>query len=215
MVLDTVKLNKHMLGWYRKHILPKLIDSAMSPKDFHATRQAIVAQASGVVLEIGAGSLHNLPFYSSNITKLYVLEPSKELFTIGLKRCKEREFQVAHLCVGAESISLPNESVDSIVSTWTLCSVNDPNKALAEIGRVLRPGGKIFFVEHGMSPHNPIRIMQNMVTHGTAWLRGNCHLDRDMEQLFKNNGFVFESLEKAPEDRLLMYSYRGVAKVKK
>ena len=183
----------------------------MRSEEFNVVRKDVVSQASGVVLEIGFGSGYNLPFYK-DVSKVYALEPSRELFALAKERMAEFHIPIELFFSGAEAIPLPDVSMDCVVSTWTLCSVNDIAKTLVEIRRVLKPDGRLLFVEHGQSPYKFLQIVQSLVTILTRHLRGNCHLDRNIEQMISEAGFVLKSIEKMPEvGRPLMYSYRGVA----
>lgn len=200
-----------MPNLYNKYILPRLLDRDMRPVEFNETRSKIVDPAQGIVLEIGFGSGYNLPFYK-NVTKLYALEPSEELFEYAKERIESSPFSIEHLRCSAENIPLGDNSVDTVVSTWTLCSIPDVSKTLEEIHRVLKLGGKFLFVEHGKSPKKLNAFVQKIVTPVTRLYAGNCHLDRDINELIKNSKLKIESIGVSPEaGRPLMFSYRGIA----
>ena len=183
----------------------------MSPEKFNISRSQIAKQASGAVLEIGFGSGYNLPFYK-NVSKLYALDPSRELYDLASNRIADVSFPIEYLQNSAENIPLEESSVDAVVSTWTLCSIPDLPKALKEIKRVLKPGGKFLFVEHGQSPKPLNSVVQKIITPVTSLFTGNCHLDRNMDNLIRDSGLVIENIEMFPEKRRpLMFSYRGVA----
>ncbi len=116
------------------------------------------------------------------------------------------------LNTGAENIPLPNQSIDTVVSTWTLCSVNDPKKVLQEIKHVIKPDGKFIFVDHGASPRTMLRAIQTLSTSVTKHFTGNCHYNRQLEKLIKEAGFTIEKMEH-PTERFkpLIYNYQGVA----
>jgi ubiquinone/menaquinone biosynthesis C-methylase UbiE len=200
-----------MFNLYKKYILPCLLDRGMRPAAFNKTRAAIVRPAHGVVLEIGFGSGYNLPFYT-HVEKLYALEPSAELYAYAQKRVAAATFPVKHLASSAEKIPLETSSVNTVVSTWTLCSIPDLAQALSEVRRVLKPGGQFLFVEHGQSPKTLNAVAQKILTPITRLYAGNCHLDRNIGTYIKDSGLRIEKLEAFPEDgRPLMFSYRGVA----
>lgn len=188
-----------------------MLDRDMRPAEFNETRSTVVDQARGTVLEIGFGSGYNLPFYK-NIKKLYALDPSLELFVYAKDRIASASFPVEYLQNSAEEIPLEDNSVDTVVSTWSLCSIPDLPKALKEIIRVLKPNGKFLFIEHGQSPKKINSLVQKSFTQVTRHFTGNCHLDRKMDDYITDSGLVIESIEMLPEEgRPLMFSYRGVA----
>ncbi len=202
-----------MFSWYQKHILPQLLISAMGRVEFEKIRPRVLADASGVVLEIGVGAGHNLPLYT-NVSKLYALEPFPELVSLAKTRAQSLSFPVKFLVAGAEHIPLPDKSVDTVVSTWTLCSVGDPQKVLHEIARVLRPAGSFVFVDHGASPNTLVRAIQTIGTSVTKYFTGNCHYSRPIEVLLKEAGFTITKISH-PTERFkpLIYNYQGVARV--
>lgn len=173
-------------------------------------RQKVVSRAFGAVLEIGFGSGANLPFYN-NIHNLYALEPSSEIYALSLERSRNHDFPIEHLDCPAESIIIADNVVDSVVSTLTLCSVKHPYLALGEIRRVLKPGGKFFFFEHGKSSDPIIAKTQEWLTPFSKCLCGGCHLDRDIENLILDAGFSFENTEKYYDKELKNFIYIGIA----
>jgi len=200
-----------MFKLYNKYILPRLLDRDMRPVEFNETRSKIVGPASGIVLEIGFGSGYNLPFYK-DIKKLYALDPSRELYNYAKDRIASVPFSVEYLQCSAENIPLENNAVATVVSTWSLCSIPDLPKALKEVYRVLKPGGRFLFVEHGQSPKKINFLVQKLATPITRLYAGNCHLDRKIDDFIKESGLVIESIEMFPEDgRPLMFSYQGIA----
>lgn len=201
-----------MSNIYNRLILPGLLDSEMGSPELIETRKVIAGFASGVTLEIGFGSGHNLPFYK-NITKLYALDPSQGSLDIARSRMKGINFPVDFICKSAEHIPLPDNSVDTVVSTWALCSVRRPKKVLSEIARVLRPGGVFAFTEHGASPRFFIRVIQWMFTNVSKYFTGNCHYDRRIDALIQGEkGFTIQKMEYPPEEgRPLIYNYEGFA----
>jgi len=203
--------NLSMPNLYQRFIVPRLLNSAMGSAELEKIRRSVLADASGIVLEIGVGPGHNLPLYR-HISKLYALEPSKELIHIAQTRAGSLSFPIEFLNAGAEHIPLAEHSVDTVVSTWTLCSVSDPRKVLQEIVRVLRPEGRFIFVDHGASPVRSIRVVQKILTRGTKYFTGNCHFDRDIKELIADAGLHIKKLEH-PHERFkpLIYNYGGIA----
>src|SRR3989338_11346724 len=193
-----------MLNPYKKFIVPRLLNFKMGSANLEGVRRTVVA-----------GSGYNLPLYR-NISKLYALEPSKELIAIARTRAGSSLFPIEFLNTEAEHIPLPDCSVDTVVSTWTLCSVTDPQKVLDEVLRVLRPQGNFIFAEHGASPHAGLRTLQTALTSVTKYLTGNCHYDRPFERLLKEAGFYIKKIEH-PRERFkpLIYNYQGTAVPKK
>jgi len=200
-----------MANWYQKVIVPRLLNSEMGSTELEAIRRVVLADASGIVLEIGVGPGYNLALYK-NISKLYALEPSKELVDIAKRRADSLPFPLEFFNTGAESIPLPDHSIDTVVSTWTLCSVSDPKKVLNEIARVLRPQGLFIFVDHGASPNTGLRLVQTALTSITKYFTGNCHYNRQLEKLIKEAGFEIKKMEH-PRERFkpLIYNYQGQA----
>lgn len=197
------------MNWYKHTVLPRLLSSSMGRVGFENIRPQVIGQTAGVVLEIGVGAGHNLPLYK-NVSKVFALEPSAEL--IAMARERNTSVPIEFFNTIAEEVPLPNHSVDTVISTWTLCSVESPQAVLKEIKRVLRPGGKFLFVDHGASPNFFIRIIQNLLTPVTKNFTGNCHLNRDIAELVKAAGFNVQKIEH-PRERFkpLVYNYQGIA----
>src|SRR3989338_10496388 len=187
-----------MANWYQKIIVPRLLNSKMGSETHKKIRRETLVEASGIVLEIGAGPGYNFPFYEK-ILKLYALEPSAELITIAKTRASSLAFPIEFLHNGAENIPLPDCSVDTVISTWTLCSVAVPRKVLSEVARVLKPQGKFVFVDHGASPHFGILILQMAFTSVNKYFTGNCHHDRQIEKLIIEAGLDIKKI-KYPHD---------------
>lgn len=204
-----------ILNLYNTRVLPGLLNREMGLELFNETREKTVAPVFGVVLEVGFGSGYNLPYYK-NVKKLYALDPSKELFALSSNRIEKASFEVEHLSCSAETIPLPNDSIDFVVSTWSLCSIPNVPRALNEIKRVLKPGGTFLFVEHGQSPRMFNFILQVICTPFTQTFKGNCHLTRNIDTLIKNSGLSLSNMDMHQEEGApLYYSYSGVATRKK
>jgi ubiquinone/menaquinone biosynthesis C-methylase UbiE len=203
------------MSFYKKYILPKYLNWAMKNKDFEQHRIDIVSGLSGTGLEIGFGSGLNLPYYK-NVTKLYALDPSKELFEIAQENIASTPFLVEHLQNSAEHIPLPDNSLDFVVSTWTLCSIPHPEVALKEAFRILKSDGIFSFIEHGKSPKTFISKMQNLLTPLSKRVAGGCHMNRDIEKLILDTGFEMLRIEKfSQKTKPLGFMYKGTAVAKK
>jgi ubiquinone/menaquinone biosynthesis C-methylase UbiE len=197
------------MGFYQDQIVPLLINLTMRRRDLAAYRSRVVPAADGRVLEIGIGSGLNLPFYSRNVERLIGLDPSAKLLSM-VRRSQKRNSSSAELIEGsAEAIPLENSSIDTVVTTWTLCSIPDVGRALREMRRVLRPSGRLLFIEHGLAPEPNVRWWQDRLT--PVWKRvgGGCHLNRAIQMLIENAGFQFERLEtgymRGPKPFTFMY----------
>ena len=140
------------MGFYRNVVLPKLCDLTMRRKDLSPFRERVIGRAEGRVLEIGAGSGLNLPLYRAAVDEVIALEPDPKLAEISQARAKERARPVQWMEASAEEIPLEKGCIDTVVSTWTMCSIPDATRALREMRRVVRPGGRLLFVEHGLAP---------------------------------------------------------------
>jgi ubiquinone/menaquinone biosynthesis C-methylase UbiE len=199
------------MNWYRKYILPKFLDLAMRSKDMEELRPEAIKRASGITLEIGFGSGLNLPYYNG-ITKLYALEPSMELIEIAKTRVKQTSFPIEYLRASAENIPLGDKTIDTVLSTWTFCTIPRPEIALGEIKRVLKPGGTFIFIEHGRSPRHAVEVFQNVLTPLSKRFAGGCHLNRDISTLLTESGFKFMSLETfSQKNKPLAFMYKGIA----
>lgn len=203
------------MNFYNKYILPKVLNRAMKNTDLGKYRNATAGEVSGVVLEIGFGSGLNLPYYK-NISMLYALDVSNELYDLAQENIKNFSFPIKHLLASAESVPLDDNSIDCVVSTWTLCSIPHPEIALKEISRVLKPGGRFGFVEHGKSPHKFIAKMQNIFNPILKCLAGGCNMNRDMQKLILDAGFEIQKIDKFGQKfKLSDFMYIGVAVVNK
>jgi ubiquinone/menaquinone biosynthesis C-methylase UbiE len=202
------------LGIYQRLIVPRLINAAMRNRRLVPLRERQVALARGRVLEIGIGSGLNLPFYRRDIEAVIGIDPSLELLTMARRHTAWLHFPVKLLHGPAEALPLEDQSVDSVVITWTLCSVAEPERVLAEARRVLRPGAALIFVEHGQAPEAGVRRWQDRLTPLWRKLAGGCHLNRPIERMIAQAGFQIADLEtgylvKGP--RVATYHYLGRA----
>jgi ubiquinone/menaquinone biosynthesis C-methylase UbiE len=186
----------------------------MRQKQLAPLRERLVAGTRGRVLELGVGSGLNLPFYPRELDLLLGLDPSRELLAMARRQASWVHFPV-ELCEGhAEEIPLDDKAVDHVVMSWTLCSVADPLRTLAEVRRVLRPGGTLLFVEHGRAPEPGVARWQDRLTPVWRRLAGGCHLNRPIDRLIEASGLRLADMEtgyliKGP--RFATYQYRGRA----
>ena len=186
----------------------------MARADVARLRAMQIPAARGTVLEVGIGSGLNVPFYTSAVTRLYGVDPSAELLAMARGRAAAAPFPVELLEQDADRIPLHDASVDTVVVTWSLCSIAKPEDALREMRRVLKPSGTFIFVEHGLSPDTRVRKWQNLLTPWWRRFAGGCHLNRKMDDLVREAGFTIETLrtEYVPGPRPLTFMYEGTAR---
>jgi len=197
------------MTFYRDQLLPHLIDLAMRNRELVAYRRRLIAQAEGRVLEIGIGSGLNLPFYGSHVQEVLGLEPAPKLLAMCRRASVQLPLPVTLIQGSAEDIPLDSESVDTVVTAWTLCSIPSVTRALSEARRVLRPSGRMLFVEHGLSPDAAVRRWQDRLTPIWKRISGGCHLNRAIDTLIGSAGFQIERLEtgymKGPKPMAFLY----------
>ena len=201
------------MDFYERWILPPILDLVMRRKDLTKYRRATVAAAHGRVLEIGVGSGLNFPLYGKQVEFVYGIDPSPRLLSIARRRAAASGIPVELLLGSATAIPLADNAVDTVVMTWTLCSIPDPPAALHEMLRVLKPDGNLCFVEHGLSPEPGVERWQRRLTPPWRRIAGGCHLDRKMDDLIRQAGFDLTKLheEYAPGPRAMSYMYQGCA----
>lgn len=202
------------MSFYQDRILPHLVNLAMRQAQLVPYRERTAAAAEGRVLEIGIGSGLNLPLYGPQVREVLGLEPSPRLIEMARGAAKEARRPVIFIEGLAEAIPLERASVDTVVTTWTLCTIPQAIPALEEMRRVLRPGGQLLFVEHGLAPEERVRWWQNRVTPVWRPIAGGCHLNRPISTLIEAAGFAITALENsyAPKTpRMMGYLYQGRA----
>ena len=202
-----------MMGIYEKYFLPKLLNALMKAPELEALRRKWVPAAEGRVLEVGIGSGLNLPFYTSGVSVTGV-DPSIELKVYAEEVAAASNIPVEFVTQGCEDLPFANDYFDSAVVTWTFCTIPDPETALEEIRRVLKPSGKLIFVEHGKANDAAVTRWQDRIDPIWKHLAGGCHLNREPDKSILNHGFKFETLEEGfiPGPRFATYNYRGIAK---
>lgn len=200
-----------MVGIYQDYILPPLVDFVMSTRELVEYRRRCLSTARGRVLEIGIGSGINLPLYGREVSAIYGIDPSAGLLGRAAKRQAEKPLLIRG---SAETAPFDRGTFDTIVTTWTLCSIPDAARALQEMGRILHRDGRLLFVEHGLAPDRPVVRWQNRLAPCWKCLSGGCHLNRRIDQLIEGAGFHIEQLEmgylggRSP----FSYMYEGVAR---
>ncbi len=202
------------MGFYAQYVLPRLIDLSMRNKEAARLRAEWIPHARGEVLEIGIGSGLNLPFYSPEVQRVYGVDPSVELQRMARKRVAARRLPVEFLSQSAEEpLPLPNESVDTVVVTWTICSIPNVDQALQQMKRVLRPSGHLIFLEHGRSPDPSVVAWQDRLTPLWKTFTGGCHLNRKVDELITAAGFQIAELKTCylSGPRPMSYIYQGFA----
>lgn len=201
------------MGIYAKYVLPRVLDLAMRNKDLAALRAFWVSQAYGDVLEIGMGSGLNLPFYSAEVRQIFGVEPSMEMQRMARNRLGGGR-SVAFLSQFAEErLPLEESSMDTVLSTWTLCTISDVPSALREMRRVLKPDGRFIFVEHGHSQDAGVVVWQNRLNPVWKRIGGGCNLNRKIVELIEGAGFRITELktEYLPGPRPMTYTFQGLA----
>jgi len=198
---------------YSQFLLPRLLDWAMSDQTFSQYRGELLSQVTGDTLEIGFGTGLNLPYYPSDLQKLTAIDANPGMSAIAQKRIRESGIVVDHRVLNGESLPIGDCQFDSVVSTWTLCSIAKVEQALQEIHRVLKPGGRFFFVEHGLSRDAKTQVWQHRLTPIQKVIADGCHLDRDIRQLVERQFGQVTIDEFRPEDlpAVIGYFYKGVA----
>ena len=201
------------MGFYANRILPTLIDRGMQNKALRKHRPRIPSLATGRVLEVGFGSGLNLPYYRSTVTHLFALEPSQALLDKSAERTAAAAFPVEPIAASAADIPLAKNSIDTIVSTWTLCSIPGIEDALRDMRRVLKSDGRLLFIEHGHAPDPEVARWQDRLAPVFRCIAG-CNPNRPIDTLIGTAGFRITEIEKGYFDgpRFISYHFVGQAK---
>ncbi|GGG52399.1 methyltransferase [Caldovatus sediminis] len=197
---------------YGRWILPRLIDWTMRAEDLAPYRERLVPRARGRVLEVGVGSGLNLPLYGPGVEQVVGLDPSAELLRRAAPLAARAAVPVHLVRAAAEAIPLADRSVDTVVMAWTLCSLGDARAGLAEMRRVLRPGGALLFVEHGLAPEPGVAAWQHRLD--PLWVRISCHLDNPVDRILREAGFEVVELAsgylgRGPKPMTFLYEGRA------
>ena len=201
------------MGFYNDVILPRLCHLVMGNRRLVPYRERVIGSAEGRVLEIGIGSGLNLPFYRPAVREIVGIEPAPQLIAMARQVAERTRMPVTFIEESAEVIPLEDDTVDSVVTTWTLCTIPQADRALGEMRRVLKRSGRLLFVEHGLAPDVGVRKWQNWLTPGWKRISGGCHLNRPIRTMIENAGFRFDRLESAymPGPKPFAFIYEGSA----
>jgi ubiquinone/menaquinone biosynthesis C-methylase UbiE len=217
LTLSVVALSDKM-GLYTKYILPRWLDLAMKNRETARLRAEWLPLAHGDVLEVGIGSGLNLPFYSSQVRRVCGIDPSIELQRIARRRAEAGSTEVEFLLQSAEEpVPAADATFDTVVVTWTLCSIPNASKALGQMKRVLKSDGRLIFLEHGRAPDPRIAAWQDRLTPMWKRMGGGCHLNRKIDELIEEAGFQITELKTCylPGPRPMTHTYQGLAQVKR
>ena len=202
------------MGFYESKILPRLIERGMQVTPFPKERERLIPRAHGRVLEVGIGSGLNLPYYAG-VESVTGVDPSEELGEMAQARAAEVDFPVDHRPVSGESLPLDDASFDCAVITWTLCTIPDPDAALREVWRVLKPDGDLLFVEHGLSPDPGVQKWQHRVNRIWPKFTGGCNLNRKIDDIIAGAGFRIDDMDAGYRPgalKISTYFYHGRAR---
>ena len=204
------------MGLYDRYILPKFLNCACGSKPINYQRQKVVPLAKGKVLDIGIGSGLNIPFYNSDkIDKVIGIDPSHELIELAKELANDSKASIELVIGSAESIPYPDNFFDTVLVTYTMCTIPNVEIANKEMWRVLKDDGRLIFCEHGLAPDKKISKWQNRIDPFWGKIAGGCHLNRDIQKLITDAGFSFESLDKMyipSTPKFAGYNYWGIGK---
>lgn len=203
-------------GFYGRRVFPRVMDLVMDTAETRRVRAEVCAPLEGEVVEVGFGSGHNLPFLPAAVTRLLAVDPMQEGRTLARRRLAASSIPVEFVGLDGQCIDLADGSADAALSTWTLCSIPDPVAAVREIARVLRPGGTLHFVEHGVSPDAKVARLQHRLNPIQNRVACGCNIQRDIPAVIEAGGMVIGSLERSyakGTPKVLGWSFQGRATV--
>ena len=203
------------MGIYERQVVPRFINVFMGTKGFAKLRRRTVGALEGEVLEVGFGSGLNVPHYPATVTKVYAVDPSEVGRRLAAKRVASSPIPIESVGLDGEHLPLPDDCVDAALMTWTLCTIPRPGQALREIRRVLRPGGRLHFIEHGHAPDPKVQRWQRRLNPVQRRIAGGCHLDRRIDDLIADAGFEIDQLKTfyvaGPKSMSYMYAGQAVS----
>ena len=203
------------MSLYDKYILPKFLNCACGSKPIQYQRKKVVPHAEGIVLEVGIGSGLNLPFYDKlKISQIWGLDPSEELSVMARKTAEEEGLSVNFISSGAEEIPLPDNHFDTVLITYTMCTIPEVVRANIEIKRVLKNTGKLIFCEHGIAPDANIVKWQSRIDPFWGKIAGGCHINRNIPSILEDSGFKIIELDQMylpSTPKIAGYNYWGFA----
>ena len=206
------------MGLYNKYVLPKVLNCTCGSKPINYQRKKVVPLAKGLVLDVGIGSGLNIPFYDmSKIDKVIGLDPSIELNELAIDVAEENNIDVDFMLCGAEEIPLPDNHVDTVLITYTMCTIPEVMEANKEMLRVLKPEGRLIFCEHGLAPDPKVSKWQSRIDPIWGKIAGGCHLNRNIPELITSAGFEIENMEQMylPSTQSFAgYNYWGSSRIK-
>jgi ubiquinone/menaquinone biosynthesis C-methylase UbiE len=201
------------MGFYEARVLPYVVDVALGGKSFRKLRARAAGSLAGEVLEVGFGSGRNVPYYPETVQRVRAVDPSTVGRKLAAQRVAASPVPIEYIGLDGENLPLPDESVDCVLTTWTLCTIPDVHRSLTEIRRVLRPGGSLHFLEHGRSPDAGVARWQDRLTPWQRRFAGGCHLNRSIDVLLSEASLPASRMEnyylRGP--RPFGYMYEGVA----